>query len=94
MTNVQKKIGSSLIFPQPSLLIAAVQVTNDRFPLGTEPQARTKVRRGAHTQRQHGGHHPIEIILTCINHLNKCNLCQVWLTGSREGENKSYRGCS
>ena len=27
-------------------------------------------------------------ILTCINHLNKCNLWQVWFTDNKEGENE------
>ena len=36
----------------PSLIIAAVQVTNARFPLRQEPQARTKVHRGAHFQKE------------------------------------------
>ena len=47
----------------PSLKIAAVQVTNARFLLGSELQAGTKVRSGAHTQRRHGGHRLTEIIL-------------------------------
>ena len=47
----------------PSLMIAAVQVTNARFPLRLEPQARAKVRSGVHTQRRHGGHHLTELIL-------------------------------